>query len=658
MRRELEAEWERVQAPRRARAFDDARLLEATESHSVDELWERLAGRAFPAVTDPDAARRIVDAIPGERERIAVAGQRALDHTVDLLGSGPIALGTVIDWHRDYKTGTRWPVAYGRRIDFMQLDRPSDVKFPWELSRSQWLIPVGQQYLTTGDERYAAAIRATLEAWIDANPMPLGVNWAIAMEAAIRIVVWSWFFHVCGRARSWSDSAFRSRFLRALYQHADFVEHGLERAEVNGNHLDADAAGLVFAGLFFGTGAGPERWQRQGWQILVEELPKQVYADGVDFEASSAYHRLAFELFFLPALYRMRLGLDVPTSHADRLVAMARFAAAYTGPDGRAPLWGDNDDGRLLPLGGQHPLDHRYVVTLAGAAFGARVPAASADDASEARWLMGTDVDAPPIETPASAAFADGGVYIMRSERDHVFIDCGPVGLAGRGGHGHNDCLSLEIFLDGVRLVSDSGSYVYTASMRERNAFRATLAHNTPVVDEREQNRFVRPEFLWLLEYDAVPRVHEWRTSDTTDRFRGAHAGYLRLRPPVTPIRTVVLDRSTHRVAILDELAGEGEHDIRVPLHLAPGVVPDAPSSGTLRFVAGGDVFTLVWEGAGTWSCETHDSWISPSYGVRLPVHRIDLVRSGPLAPLLVAIGRGPADALVAWARSATAGRP
>src|SRR5436305_11310705 len=29
----------------------------------------------------------------------------ALMHTVDLLGSGPVALGTGIDWHRDFKTG-------------------------------------------------------------------------------------------------------------------------------------------------------------------------------------------------------------------------------------------------------------------------------------------------------------------------------------------------------------------------------------------------------------------------------------------------------------------------------------------------------------------------------------------------------------------------
>ena len=34
---------------------------------------------------------------------------------------------------------------------------------------------------------------------------------------------------------------------------------------------------------------------------------------------------------------------------------------------------------------------------------------------------------------------------------DHVLIDAGPVGMAGRGGHGHNDCLAFDAMLDGVR---------------------------------------------------------------------------------------------------------------------------------------------------------------------------------------------------------------
>ena len=64
----------------------------------------------------------------------------------------------------------------------------------------------------------------------------------------------------------------------------------------------------------------------------------------------------------------------------------------------------------------------------------------------------------------------------MAGGGDHVFIDAGPVGMKGRGGHGHNDCLSFEAVLDGVPLIVDSGAYVYTASVEWRNRFRSTAA--------------------------------------------------------------------------------------------------------------------------------------------------------------------------------------
>ena len=71
-----------------------------------------------------------------------------------------------------------------------------------------------------------------------------------------------------------------------------------------------------FAGLFFGTGKKPLRWSELGWQMLCEELPRQILADGVDFEASVPYHRLVTELFFFPALYRKILGLEIPGSRS------------------------------------------------------------------------------------------------------------------------------------------------------------------------------------------------------------------------------------------------------------------------------------------------------------------------------------------------------
>ena len=641
---------ERLRLPGRV-AMSEGRLLRELQASSLDLLWQRLASRPFPAWLGPcDAAE--VDALCGAHERatLLVRAEDALAHRVDLLGSGPTELGHHIDWHTDFKTGLSWPPRYFADIDYNNPDRPSDVKVPWDLSRLQWLMPAGQAFLLTRDDRYASAVLDVLEQWMSANPCGASVNWSCTMEAALRTLSWAWFFHVFHDAPSWRDAAFRFRFLRALYLHVEFIDRHIERSDVNGNHYTADAAALVVGGLFFGEGQGPQHWQNEGWRILCEEMPRQVFPDGVDFEASVPYHRLVAELFLWSAMHRTAQGLPVEPAYLERLCAMARFARAYSRSDGSVPLWGDADDARALPLGMQGINDHRYLHTLIGLYAGEPdlchdTPAA----VGEVLWALGPEAVrhwlAALPDSPGSQAFADGGFYVMRSARDHVFIDCGPLGLAGRGGHGHNDCLAFEAVLDGVPLVSDCGAYLYTASYAERNAFRSTAYHNTPQIDGEEINRFIRPDYLWNLHYDAVPRVLAWRAERDHALFVGEHQGYRRLASPVIPRRTILLDFDTHALYIKDEFEGEGMHDVLIPLHLSPGVDVSEIKGNELMLNAGQRHFRVWWPADSGYAVSVENGRVSPSYGVALGVRKLLWSREAatlrPLTLFIASAGAG-----------------
>lgn len=620
---EATVEVERLLAPRRAARFDELALLDASGAPTVDALWDR-------AVANAPFARGAPTVSDEERQRILRAADDAVLRRIDLLGTGPVELGTPIDWLRDIKSGFAWRPGYAPRIEYANLDRPSDVKVPWEISRLQWMLPAGQAFLLTGDERYAEAARDVIDEWIVANPYAQTVNWSVTMEVALRILSWSWLLGALGRSDAWSDRAFRSGFLRVLWLHGDYTQRHLERSDVNGNHFDADAAGLVFAGLLFDRHA----WSDEGWRLLVEELPRQVHDDGVDFEASASYHRLVCELFLLPALYREQLGLLTPPDYRARLESMGRFTAAILHPDGDAPLWGDADDARALPLGGSRVNDHRYLPALLGLG----------GDPSEARWALGAETAEPPPRR-GSAMFPEGGVYVLASDVDHVVIDCGRVGLAGRGGHGHNDCLSFEATLNGLRVITDSGSYVYTASAEERNRFRATAAHNTPRVDGEEQNRI--PHSLWQLEDDAQPEP----LLTEPLRFRGSHTGYLRLADPVRPIRTIALDPTLHALVVHDAFEASSAHDLEVPFHLAPGLEPIEAAGDELRI----GPFALRWRG--DWDCTLERTWTSPSYGVRVETAKVVFRRSGIVAPLTVVLAPtdAPEEPLWAWAEGCAA---
>jgi uncharacterized heparinase superfamily protein len=641
---ELRTQAERHIAPRRIRQLSAKVLAKRAGYSSTEQWWDALAARPYLAQTliiSADLER----VCPGELTRILSIAESAIAHRVDLLGSGAIELGNEIDWQRDYKTGCRWTPAYCRDIEYNNPDRPSDVKFPWELSRMQWMIPLGQAYMLTGEERYAAVAKALLDHWIKANPYAGSVNWSCTMEVALRILSWSWFFHIFKHSKAWAEAGFRERLLQALYLHGDFTARNLEKSDINGNHYTADAAGLVFAGLFFCEDVATQRWLKLGWNTLCEELPIQVFPDGVDFEASIPYHRLVQELFLLPALYRLRQGLEVPDGYRDRLVAMARFTAAYSRSDGSVPLWGDADDARALPLGGQSINDHRYLMGLVGAVFGvADLRAAFSGPRAEVLWIMGADVASTLSDRKVldreqrSVAFPDGGFYVLRNRADHVFVDCGPLGLGGRGGHGHNDLLSFEAVLDGVHLISDCGAYLYTADYQERNYFRSTAYHNTPMVDGAEINRFMRWDYLWSLHNDATHEVREFSLGEYADRLVIGHGGYRRLASPVTPVRCFELSHSEHRLTIHDDFIGKGVHCVEIPYHLAHGVKIELQEQGKIVLRAGQHRFMLIWAPVSVWQLDIVPGRISPSYGVAYDTTVLVWRRTGQLSSLTVGL--------------------
>jgi len=221
---------------------------------------------------------------------------------------------------------------------------------------------------------------------------------------------------------------------------------------------------------------------------------------------------------------------------------------------------------------------------------------------------------------------------------DHVFIDCGPVGMAGRGGHGHNDCLSFDAMLAGATVVTDCGTFVYSADAEWRNDFRSTAFHNTPMIDAEEINRFQNPKFLWTLKNDAVPDLRHWQSSDAADFFIGAHSGYQRLASPVTPVRGMMLDKQNHRLLIADRFEASGHHSVRIPYHLAAGTEVEINGPNQWTITAGGKKFLLVSNGGKNWNAALGEGWVSPSYGIKKKAPVLNFISGAVLEPLLVGI--------------------
>ena len=633
-------------------------IVRAADAASIGDLWDRLQrGPFFLTAADRDVwVREFELRFPDARAAIVSAADRVLRHEFDLLGSGCVALGHALPWHTDFKSGREWAIEYASRIDYSELDQPTDVKVPWELSRAQHFTTLGQAYWLTGDERYAEEFAAEITDWIARNPWGYGVNWACAMDVALRAVSWIWGFHFMSGAAACASDEFRSALLRGLYLHGEYVATHIERSDVNGNHYLCDAVGLVFLGAFFRSTPKGRAWLNTGREMIEAEIFNQTSDDGVDFEKSTAYHRLVLEAFATCGVLLTRLGDPPSAAWQARLERMLEFVDAYVKPDGRIPIVGDADDGRIQKLGTQPVNEHRYLLSTGAALFGrADFKRAAGRLWDESFWMLGPsgalayDDTKTAVAAPASAAFPDGGFFVLRSERAHVFIDCGEVGMHGRGGHGHNDILSFELWLDGMNLITDCGAFLYTASREWRNRFRSTAFHNVVQVGTEEINRFISDDQLWQLRDDARPVNVEWATGDRVDRFRGGHTGYRRLHPAVDVTREIELLKEEPAVVIRDRIDGAAVQPLTWRFHLDPQVTVEEQGIDLRLSAPGGAAWLQMAAATADLNATLEPGWVSHSYGVRTPSQVVVVRVLAPLpfaAAFRIGVGRATGDHL------------
>jgi hypothetical protein len=547
------------------------------------------AVRAGIGPAGPGAALRgrVLDALPtvrafeagldAQRDHVLAVADRVLAHEFDLLGSGPTDLGPRIDWQRDFKTGRRWPLVHISQVPISYPDA-SDIKVPWELSRFQHLPVLAAAHRLTGDRRYLDELGAQLTAWIDENPVEYGANWACTMDVAIRAANWIAALALCAEAAEdepWLDGA-----LASLLLHGRFIRGHLEWAEARGNHYLSDVVGLLPVAALFHDAPEARAWADWAVGELHAELHHQVREDGCDHEMSVPYHRLVTELFVCgqQAADALRPGALTEADH-ERVRRMLRFAADYRRPDGLTPQLGDNDDGRYLPLGDYgdpHLRSHDHLFAQAG-------------------------MERP---APRSGGYPHGGYAILRRGDDYAIVRCGDVGVAGLGSHAHNDQLAFDLCLDGVPVVSDPGSYLYTADPAARNAFRGTASHATLRIDGREQND-IDPELLFVLRDQARPR---WR-SFGDGAFEGEHHGFA----PAVHHRRVELGEDG--LTVVDTVRSPEAHDLEWTFPLEPGWAARVEAGG-VELARDGRRVRLSGEGL-AWRVD--DGWHSPGYGRRVP---------------------------------------
>jgi len=565
------------------------------------------------------------------------------------LGYGTVALGIPPTWNRDFVSGKDWPQIGASHIKVVRHDG-SDVKVPWELSRLQFLPVLAKAHLLTGEQRYRDTAKKLVSHWIDQNPIGVGVNWTIAMEAALRAISVCLTLDLMWPLRQ-DEQPWSEKVTRSLWQHLLFIEGYSEFSHfVRSNHYLSNIVGLFCLSTFL-EGPGMERRRKDYQQRVEQEILHQTYEDGGDYEGSTGYHVLVTQMFTCALLLIKAAGAQPAGAFVDRLRKMYSFAAALADPAGRIPHVGDCDDGRVelllddleqmltMSLPERHSLSVSSFLGTGSALFG-DFEAGRFEDAAWYGLL-------PPIRRKQSrvrssaqshqalTVFPRSGVAVACRGSWEILFFAMPNGAQGRSSHTHNDKLSFVVRLDGKELFGDSGTGVYTRDAATRNRFRSTAAHNTVLVDGLEQNRIsLQPDHLFLLGNEAEMTPIQWRRLPDGLVLSASNLGYRRLK--ITHSRRLTVAEKT--LVIEDTLEGTGEHEFTLNLHVSPGwMVEPQQSQGNVvscRFGKASSVSVVV-SAPVLLQLETRPAPISRSYGSSLLTTRL-CVQGRSSLPLVI----------------------
>ncbi|HEY4128770.1 MAG TPA: alginate lyase family protein [Gammaproteobacteria bacterium] len=607
------------------------------DESGLKNFRQNSAERFFTGVGDTHLAGFIDAHIPGAKDSVVATADALCLRSFHLLGHRALFLGDNIDWHQDVVSGSRAPLVHWSRINPLDADAVGDSKVTWELNRHQWLVHLGQAYRLTGDEHYAQVFADSVRDWMAANPAGMGINWASSLEVSYRLISWCWALNLFRDSKTLTPDLY-SDMLGWLRAHASHVERYLSHYFSPNTHLTGESLGLFYTGVLFPELPRAERWRRLGARVLLEQLPRQVLADGVYFEQSSCYERYTAEIYLHFMMLAARNHITLPESAGERVQQMLDHLLAVCRPDGSMPQVGDSDGGRLMPLAQRRADDCRDVFSLAAVFFGRADYAWAADGLMpEVVWFFGSAGarsfaalgEAQPTQAP-SRLFAHGGQAVMRSDWDtdahHLVFDTGPLGCRVSGGHGHADLLAIQCSAFGKPQLVDSGTYCYTPNAHWRDHFRSSSAHNTVVVDRKSQAVPIGP-FSWRDRPTA--QLRHWLSTPAFDYADAEHHAYRRLKDQVTHRRRVLFVKSRYWV-VVDDLQGDEVHQIDLMFQFAPTDLHIGSDGWARSLDSDGRGLCLRTFSATPLHAEIHRGevepirgWISPDYGLRIPAPQL-----------------------------------
>ena len=393
-----------------------------------------------------------------------------------------------INFHLDFVDNKSWPKIKSSKINYRSYQN-LDPKYIWELNRHNFLINLGLAYQITKNDKYSKMIIDTISSWIDQNPFNVGINWTSCIELSIRQINWLYSIKLIEDS-TLLNNEFLKKLSNNIFNQTNLVSKNLSLYSSANNHLISECTILILSGSLFNK----KSWVRKGKKYLEKEIYNQINDDGSGAEQSNSYLLHTLEFYLLSVLTLNKNKQDVSLDIINRLIKSANFINSFNfNPN---CLWGDNDSGEILSIYGED--NSNSIVSLILSITNENFLYNKKDIKLN---LLNDDITPYHKMTRLENKFKfeDGGHYILENKINNkdvkLVIHSGDLGLPPLNAHGHDDALSITLYVDNNPILIDPGTYTYFGDIKWRNYFKSTASHNTLRINEIEQS-FKKGRFL------------------------------------------------------------------------------------------------------------------------------------------------------------------
>jgi hypothetical protein len=509
-------------------------------------------------------------------------------------------LGDVFEFnHERHRLGA--PLAW--------LDNPSvDTEWQILLHKFYFAVGLGRRFHESADGRYLYKWIELTDSWIAVTPS--GFIAADVTGRRIQNWIYAHYYFVTLCATPQVPPTFYRRFLASLSEQVEWLCANLAPAR---NHRTLELYAIFLAAVVFPEMSGAARWLEFSLAEIVRNVETDLLPDGVQTELSTDYHHIVLRNFLCLRRLAKLNDIAIPSSMDRALVKALEFSLHAHRPDGIVPAFSDGDarDYRVLLRWG-HELYHREDFRYVASSGRCGTPPSS-------RW----------------ARFDNSGYYVLRSgwgeqepyrDERYLMLDCGPLGA---GNHGHFDLLSFEAYAYGRPLIVDPGRYTYSEAgeVNWRAVFRASQAHNTVLVDGRNQTRY-SPGKHKLKVSGPAPR-HALRASINAPSFDLLHGIAESHEYPVVHERLIAFIAHEYWI-VCDLLHARDRHRYDLLFHLAHeahGQVWQHERNGTCLVEA--PHLSLAQCANQDMKTSIEDGFVSQRYGDKLPAPVVRTSQSG-----------------------------